>query len=149
MAGLVAVQLVLDQVSSHLGTGPGLAKLAAADGDNLAAGSVVAELSGPADTLLAAERTVLNLVTHLSGVATATASMVRAVAGTGAVVRDTRKTLPGLRAVEKIRRPLRGRVEPSHEPVGRRLGQGQPRGCSGWGRTGSRGGATGSPVTGP
>jgi nicotinate-nucleotide pyrophosphorylase (carboxylating) len=62
---------------------------------------VLGTLEGPADTLLAAERTVLNIVTHLSGVATATAAMVAAVAGTGAVVRDTRKTLPGLRAVEK------------------------------------------------
>jgi nicotinate-nucleotide pyrophosphorylase (carboxylating) len=51
--------------------------------------------------LLAAERTVLNVVSHLSGVATLTAAALDAVAGTGAVIRDTRKTLPGLRAVEK------------------------------------------------
>ena len=58
-------------------------------------------MSGPADTLLAAERTLLNILTHLSGVATLTAAMVEEVAGTRALVRDTRKTLPGLRGVEK------------------------------------------------
>ena len=58
-------------------------------------------MNGPADTLLAAERTLLNILTHLSGIATATAAMVKEVAGTGAAVRDTRKTLPGLRAAEK------------------------------------------------
>jgi nicotinate-nucleotide pyrophosphorylase (carboxylating) len=51
--------------------------------------------------LLTAERTALNLLCHLSGVATATAAWVDAVAGTGAVVRDSRKTLPGLRLLEK------------------------------------------------
>jgi nicotinate-nucleotide pyrophosphorylase (carboxylating) len=64
-------------------------------------GTAVAELHGPADTLLASERTVLNILTHLSGIATLTSAFVDAVAGTGAVIRDTRKTLPGLRAVEK------------------------------------------------
>jgi nicotinate-nucleotide pyrophosphorylase (carboxylating) len=101
LAGLVVAQLVLDEVSHHLGTGRARAQLQAADGDHVEAGPVLGLLEGPADTLLAAERTLLNIVTHLSGVATATAAMVAAVAGTGAVVRDTRKTLPGLRAVEK------------------------------------------------
>ncbi len=63
--------------------------------------TVLGTLNGPADTLLAAERTLLNILTHLSGIATMTAAMVDEVAGTGAVVRDTRKTLPGLRAAEK------------------------------------------------
>ena len=57
--------------------------------------------SGPVRGLLTAERTALNLLCHLSGVATATASWVDAVAGTGARIRDTRKTLPGLRLLEK------------------------------------------------
>jgi nicotinate-nucleotide pyrophosphorylase (carboxylating) len=100
-SGLVAVQLVLDEVSRHLGSGPARAQLSVADGNRSGAGDLLAVLAGPADTLLAAERTVLNVVTHMSGIATLTASMVDAVAGTGAVVRDTRKTLPGLRAVEK------------------------------------------------
>jgi nicotinate-nucleotide pyrophosphorylase (carboxylating) len=61
----------------------------------------VAQAAGPARALLAAERTVLNLLGHLSGVATLTARFVRAVEGTGARILDTRKTTPGLRALEK------------------------------------------------
>src|SRR6476469_3313068 len=57
--------------------------------------------SGPARALLAAERTALNFLGHLSGVATLTARFVEAVAGTGARILDTRKTTPGLRALEK------------------------------------------------
>ena len=57
--------------------------------------------SGPAATLLAAERTALNFLGHLSGVATLTARFVEAVAGTGAAILDTRKTTPGLRRLEK------------------------------------------------
>jgi nicotinate-nucleotide pyrophosphorylase (carboxylating) len=101
VAGLVAAQLVLDEVSAHLGTGRADANLGAMDGDAVGAGTPLGTLTGPADTLLAAERTLLNLLTHLSGIATVTAAVLQAVAGTGAVVRDTRKTLPGLRAVEK------------------------------------------------
>jgi nicotinate-nucleotide pyrophosphorylase (carboxylating) len=61
----------------------------------------VAVVTGPARALLAAERTGLNLLCHLSGVATLTARFVHAVAGTGAAILDTRKTTPGLRALEK------------------------------------------------
>jgi nicotinate-nucleotide pyrophosphorylase (carboxylating) len=61
----------------------------------------VALASGPAAALLAAERTALNFLGHLSGVATLTARFVEAVAGTGARILDTRKTTPGLRALEK------------------------------------------------
>ncbi len=61
----------------------------------------VATVSGPARALLAAERTALNLLCHLSGVATLTARFVEAVRGTEAVILDTRKTMPGLRALEK------------------------------------------------
>jgi len=57
--------------------------------------------SGPAGALLAAERTALNFLGHLSGVATLTAGFVEAVAGTGAAILDTRKTTPGLRELEK------------------------------------------------
>jgi nicotinate-nucleotide pyrophosphorylase (carboxylating) len=63
--------------------------------------SEVAVVDGPARALLTAERTALNLLCHLSGVATATAAWVDAVAGTGTRIRDTRKTLPGLRLLEK------------------------------------------------
>ena len=61
----------------------------------------VAGVAGPARALLAAERTALNLLCHLSGIATLTARFVREVEGTGARVLDTRKTTPGLRALEK------------------------------------------------
>jgi nicotinate-nucleotide pyrophosphorylase (carboxylating) len=61
----------------------------------------VARVSGPARTLLTAERVALNLLCHLSGVATMTARFARAVDGTGVEVLDTRKTTPGLRALEK------------------------------------------------
>lgn len=71
------------------------------DGDRLARRAVVGELSGPATSVLAVERTLLNLLGHLSGVATLTRAFVDAAAGTRAVIRDTRKTLPGLRAVQK------------------------------------------------
>jgi nicotinate-nucleotide pyrophosphorylase (carboxylating) len=63
--------------------------------------TAVATIAGPARALLAAERTALNLLCHLSGVATLTARFVREVDGTGARILDTRKTTPGLRALEK------------------------------------------------
>src|SRR4029079_5126232 len=61
----------------------------------------VAAIAGPARGVLAAERTALNLLGHLSGIATLTARYVEAVRGTGAAILDTRKTTPGLRALEK------------------------------------------------
>jgi nicotinate-nucleotide pyrophosphorylase (carboxylating) len=63
--------------------------------------ATIATAAGPARALLAAERTALNLLCHLSGVATLTARFVRAVEGSGARILDTRKTTPGLRALEK------------------------------------------------
>jgi len=71
------------------------------DGARVAPGTVIATVSGPTRQLLTAERTALNLLCHLSGVATLTSRWVDALAGTGAQVRDTRKTTPGLRALEK------------------------------------------------
>jgi len=73
----------------------------APDGARVASGDAVLRVSGPATAVLGAERTMLNFLTRLSGIATATRAWADAVAGTGAVVRDTRKTTPGLRAVEK------------------------------------------------
>jgi nicotinate-nucleotide pyrophosphorylase (carboxylating) len=71
------------------------------DGQKVDAGTVLARLDGPARALLAGERTALNLVGRLSGIATATRELADLVAGTGAAVYDTRKTTPGLRAFEK------------------------------------------------
>ncbi len=71
------------------------------DGDAVAAGAVLAKVTGNARALLSAERTALNLLGRLSGVATLTAQYVAAVEGTKARITDTRKTTPGLRALEK------------------------------------------------
>jgi len=74
---------------------------ARADGDDLEAGGVLAEVTGPAGAILTAERTALNFLCHLSGIATATRDAVAATAGTAARIACTRKTTPGLRALEK------------------------------------------------
>ena len=72
-----------------------------ADGDRVAAGTDLMRLRGKARALLTAERSALNTVQHLSGIATLTRDYVDAIAGTGAVLLDTRKTIPGLRRLEK------------------------------------------------
>ena len=72
-----------------------------ADGDGVDAGAELGRVEGPVRSILGAERTALNLLCHCSGVATLTRRFVDAVAGTSARIRDTRKTLPGLRALEK------------------------------------------------
>jgi nicotinate-nucleotide pyrophosphorylase (carboxylating) len=73
----------------------------AADGDRVEPGSLLMRVTAPTRSLLTAERTALNLLCHLSGVATLTRRWADAIAGTGAAVRDTRKTTPGLRWLEK------------------------------------------------
>jgi len=72
-----------------------------ADGSEVAQGETIASVSGPARAILTAERTALNFLCHLSGIATATASIVNAVHGHKAKIVCTRKTTPGLRAIEK------------------------------------------------
>jgi len=72
-----------------------------ADGDKLDAGKILISLEGNARAMLAAERSALNTLQHLSGVATLTRTYVDAIAGTGATLLDTRKTIPGLRLLEK------------------------------------------------
>lgn len=73
----------------------------AADGDRVVAGDILLSVEGPLIGLLRAERTSLNFLTHLSGVATVTRQWADAIEGTSAKVRDTRKTLPGMRALQK------------------------------------------------
>lgn len=97
LAGVPLAAAVFDQV---LGGDVELTDVRS-DGAALVPGSIALRVHGPVAGLLTAERTALNLLTHLSGIATATRRWVDAVAGTGAVIRDTRKTLPGLRALEK------------------------------------------------
>ena len=73
----------------------------AADGDRVRAGAPIATVTGDLRSILTAERTALNFVSHLSGIATETARFVEAVAGTGCRIWDTRKTTPGLRSLQK------------------------------------------------
>lgn len=76
-------------------------QLLANDGEAVAAGSALIRLEGNARAMLTAERSALNTLQHLSGIATLTRRYVDAIAGTGAVLLDTRKTLPGLRLLDK------------------------------------------------
>jgi nicotinate-nucleotide pyrophosphorylase (carboxylating) len=76
-------------------------ELLARDGDRIEVGATLMRLSGNARAMLAAERPALNTLQHLSGIATLTRQYVDAISGTGTVVIDTRKTLPGLRVLEK------------------------------------------------
>jgi nicotinate-nucleotide pyrophosphorylase (carboxylating) len=97
LAGLPVALAVLDAA----GIPPEAAEPAAGDGDRIEKGTAVLRIEAPLRELLGAERTLLNFLTHLSGIATATRAWADALAGTGCAVRDTRKTLPGLRPLEK------------------------------------------------
>jgi nicotinate-nucleotide pyrophosphorylase (carboxylating) len=97
LAGVAVAAAVFDLVG-----GPAVeVMLQAEDGDAAVPGHAVLTVTGPTRALLTAERTALNLIGHLSGVASLTRRWVDAVDGTGAAIRDTRKTSPGLRALEK------------------------------------------------
>jgi nicotinate-nucleotide pyrophosphorylase (carboxylating) len=96
IAGLAAARVVLDEYDSRIEW-----RSAARDGDVVDSGQAVAEIIGPARSLLTVERPIVNLLGHLSGIATLTRAYVDAVAGTQAKVYDTRKTTPGLRRLEK------------------------------------------------
>ena len=97
LAGLPVALTVLDLA----GLPPDSAEPLRTDGDRIGAGTEVLRIRAPLRELLGAERTLLNFLTHLSGIATATRAWVDAVSGTGCAVRDTRKTTPGLRQLEK------------------------------------------------
>lgn len=96
VAGLAVAASVFDIVDSTVVTTAHVH-----DGDEVVAGTVLLTATGPTRSLLSAERTALNLLSHLSGIATVTRAWVSALEGTGARVRDTRKTLPGLRHLQK------------------------------------------------
>jgi nicotinate-nucleotide pyrophosphorylase (carboxylating) len=96
LAGLPVARLVFDELDREVQMAE-----RAADGDRLVPGAVIAEVTGRVRSLLAGERTCLNFLTTLSGVATLTRRYVDAVAGTQAGIYDTRKTLPGWRALQK------------------------------------------------
>jgi len=97
VAGLPVAQFVFGVVSH----GRVEVEPRSADGDRVGPGAVLAVVRGPIRDLLTAERTALNFLGHLSGVASLTRRWADAIDGTGARVRDTRKTMPGLRALEK------------------------------------------------
>ncbi|PPI99280.1 nicotinate-nucleotide diphosphorylase (carboxylating) [Nocardia nova] len=98
VAGIDVGLLVLDEV---IGAGNYEVTDRVADGTRVGPGDAVLTVVAPTRQLLTAERTMLNLVTHMSGIATATAAWVDAVEGTECRIRDSRKTLPGLRALQK------------------------------------------------
>ena len=96
LAGLPIIPQVIEQFDPSIRWTP-----QAADGETLAAGQSVGLLTGSVRSLLVMERTMLNFLTHLSGIATLTATFVRLLTGTKASLFDTRKTLPGWRALAK------------------------------------------------
>lgn len=96
VAGLPLLDLVLGQVDPAV-----TVNRIVADGARVEPGTVVATVAGPVGSILTAERTALNFLQHLGGIATLTARYVAAVAGTSCRVLDTRKTLPGYRALAK------------------------------------------------
>jgi len=96
LAGLALAQSAFQELSSAVRF-----EQMAQDGQQVSAGAVLMEISGPAQALLTAERVALNFVQRLSGIATLTARFVEAVQGTAARILDTRKTTPGWRRLEK------------------------------------------------
>lgn len=101
VAGIRIVAFTYRVLSERFGTPTVSVRELIEDGQPAGQGSRLVELEGSFAALLTGERVALNLLTHLTGVATHTARFVGAVAGTDATILDTRKTLPGLRALEK------------------------------------------------
>ena len=97
VAGADVAKLVFREVDPNLKF-----RLTMGDGSNIEAGQAIAQVVGDAGSILKAERTALNFLQHLSGIATLTRKFVDAIEGTGAVILDTRKTTPGLRFLEKF-----------------------------------------------
>ncbi|MBN2583556.1 MAG: carboxylating nicotinate-nucleotide diphosphorylase [Planctomycetes bacterium] len=95
-AGLWLIELIYAQIDAAVEV-----RTEAGDGDAIAAGQLLAAVHGPARAVLAGERTVLNFLQHLSGIATMTRAFVDTVKGTAAAICDTRKTTPGWRRLEK------------------------------------------------
>ncbi|QDT99619.1 carboxylating nicotinate-nucleotide diphosphorylase [Gimesia aquarii] len=96
LAGAPIASLVFSELDSPVHCSHHLS-----DGDTLQPGSIIATYSGPLNSILIGERTILNFMTHLSGIASLTAKYVEAIQGTNATILDTRKTLPGWRVLEK------------------------------------------------
>ena len=101
VAGLPVIELVLAAVADRLGAAAPSVELLSADGVRVERGDRLATLVGSTQVTLVAERTILNILCRTSGVATHTRRWADALAGTRALVLDTRKTTPGMRALEK------------------------------------------------
>ncbi len=101
VAGLPVIELVLAAVADRLGAATPDVELLSADGIRVERGDRLATVTGSTQVTLVAERTILNILCRTSGVATHTRRWADALAGTGALVLDTRKTTPGMRALEK------------------------------------------------
>ena len=101
LAGIPLISLVFRAVTERIGSLEVAVELLRQDGDSVHKGDVIGILRGSTRATVVGERTMLNLVSRLSGVATHTRQWADAVEGTGAMVLDTRKTTPGLRALEK------------------------------------------------
>jgi len=97
IAGLDVALAVCEQVDTSITCTPVIA-----EGSTVTPGTLVANFIGPARSLLTAERTILNFMGRMSGIATLTHQFVQAVAGTRAIILDTRKTAPGLRMLDKL-----------------------------------------------
>ena len=115
VAGLAVTQLTFDLAALLYGAGPTVRFQAhVAEGQAVERGAVIATLHGPGQVLLTGERTALNFLQRMSGIATLTAHYVAAVQGTKAKILDTRKTAPGLRALDKWAVALGGGTNHRH-----------------------------------
>jgi nicotinate-nucleotide pyrophosphorylase (carboxylating) len=101
VAGVPVIALVLAAVAEKVGGEMPTVEVVSDDGARLERGDVIARLTGPTQVILVAERTILNILSRLSGVATHTRRWADALEGTSTMVLDTRKTTPGLRWLEK------------------------------------------------
>jgi nicotinate-nucleotide pyrophosphorylase (carboxylating) len=101
VAGVPVIRIVLEAVAELVGGAMPQVEVVAEDGSRIERGDVIARVSGQTWVLLTAERTILNIICRLSGVATHTRRWAEALQGTSAMVLDTRKTTPGMRWLEK------------------------------------------------
>lgn len=132
VCGLPIAALVFRELSAEV-----LLEPKVDEGSEVDAGAVVAEVIGPAPAILTAERTALNFLQRMSGVATLTRRFVKAVEGTGARITDTRKTIPGMAPPGQVRHRNRRGGEPPDGALRHGAHQGQPH-CSCRERAGSR-----------
>ncbi|MEO6019325.1 MAG: carboxylating nicotinate-nucleotide diphosphorylase [Knoellia sp.] len=102
VAGVEVIALTLDEVAKRLGAAHVRVDVKVADGTRVVRGDIIAEFSGSTRVTLTGERTLLNIISRLSGIATHTRRWADVLEGSGAMVLDTRKTTPGLRALEKF-----------------------------------------------